>query len=70
MKLPLYRQVYEELRKDIMDGIYLPGDYLPSIREEAKRPGGPAFRTAVSPLCACVCPGLRPDLRAAANGPF
>ena len=38
-KTPLYRQVYEDLRKDIMDGIYQPGEYLPPIREEAKRLG-------------------------------
>jgi len=38
-KIPLYRQVYEELRKDIMEGIYQPGEYLPPIREEAKRLG-------------------------------
>ena len=38
-KIPLYRQVYEDLRKDIIDGIYQPGEYLPPIREEAKRLG-------------------------------
>ena len=38
-KIPLYRQVYEELRKDIMEGNYQPGEYLPPIREEAKRLG-------------------------------
>ena len=44
-KIPLYRQVYEELRKDIMEGIYQPGEYLPPIRGAAgyRMPGAPSI---------------------------
>ena len=35
-KIPLYRKISDEIRRDILSGIYLPGEVLPSIREEAK----------------------------------
>lgn len=35
-KIPLYRRISEEIRKDILSGIYEPGEILPSIRDEAK----------------------------------
>ena len=37
LDIPLYRELYEELRTDICRGIYLPGELLPPIREMAKR---------------------------------
>lgn len=36
---PLYRQISEDIRKDITSGIYEPGEILPSIRDEAKALG-------------------------------
>jgi DNA-binding GntR family transcriptional regulator len=29
----LYRKIAKEMRKQILDGVYRPGDRLPSIRE-------------------------------------
>lgn len=37
--IPLYRELYEDLRTDICREIYLPGELLPPIREMAKRRG-------------------------------
>ena len=35
-KIPLYRRISEEIRKDILSGIYEPGEILPSIRDQAR----------------------------------
>lgn len=35
-KIPLYRRISEEIRKDILSGIYEPGEILPSIRDKAR----------------------------------
>ena len=29
---PLYKQVYESVRRDILDGVWKPGEKIPSIR--------------------------------------
>ena len=38
-KVPLYRKIYEEIRRDIASGIYQPGEVLPSIRDKAGMEG-------------------------------
>ena len=35
-KIPLYRRISEEIRRDILSGIYEPGEILPSIRDKAR----------------------------------
>ena len=35
-KIPLYRRISEEIRRDILSGIYEPGEILPSIRDQAR----------------------------------
>lgn len=50
--LPQYRQLYEILRKQIMDGIYKPGDLLPSENDLCARFGitRPTVRHALDAL--------------------
>lgn len=50
--LPLYGQVYETLRKHIMDGVYREGDLLPSENELCKTNGitRPTVRLALDQL--------------------
>ncbi|MBS6374091.1 MAG: PLP-dependent aminotransferase family protein [Erysipelotrichaceae bacterium] len=36
-QLPLYQQIYESIRKDILDGFIHPGDRLPSLRDAAEQ---------------------------------
>lgn len=38
-KVPLYRKICEEIRRDIVSGIYQPGEVLPSIRDKARTEG-------------------------------